>query len=367
MVASEVRPTSLATRTTKKTFIKCNSGDFVPIFKDACSATQIGVAKHGDVFMTAGTITSVAGWAMLNLADGGAVQADFFDHVPCCELWASSSHSPPSVSPPPAATPRGRHLFKRVLSEWRSDKAMSFVDESTQLENESTLHLIALLCGGGKKPGAQSMRAPPPPFDASSTPPYQCFFPDCSATRATCERLMDHIASSHPGVGLANFEGTWFADQVRKEKRERKHARSLKAPEAVAADAPNAPAAGAADPPAAAEPRGVGGNWECRKCASEWGPGIGFCEFCDKPEMVYVPPGESLHEVSGRQEPFPMPTLNEASAPPYRCWFEGCPYESNTNCWNLMRHVEKTHGAHWSAFADTAFYARCQTNFKTNK
>ena len=86
--------------------------------------------------------------------------------------------------------------------------------------------------------------APRPPFDANSSPPYQCFFPLCWVERPTYLALNDHIKVAHPKVASSDFDGTFFGKAVRQE-RQVKNRRRFAAPAVEAAAAAGACADGA--------------------------------------------------------------------------------------------------------------------------
>ena len=90
---------------------------------------------------------------------------------------------------------------------------------------------------------------PRPPFDAASSPPFKCFYPDCTATRNTYLGLMRHLKAKHCKV-VSDFDDTFFADQVRAQKAEENDSRIARAAESAeaAAGASAAGASGAAPP-----------------------------------------------------------------------------------------------------------------------
>ena len=125
------------------------------------------------------------------------------------------------------------------------------------VRKDSTLHLSGGLCGGGKKGVEGGESAPTPPFDEHSQPPYKCFFPGCSHTRRSYLKLMDHVTRDHQ-KGVADFPGTHFAREYRKEKAARwtDYAANKAAQKAGASTAPPQPAAPHAAAAAEGAPRG---------------------------------------------------------------------------------------------------------------
>ena len=65
---------------------------------------------------------------------------------------------------------------------------------------------------------AQDRVASTPPFDASSAPPFQCFFRGCTTKRKSYLGLMRHLSRDH-AMTLADFEGTFFGGEAKKEKK----------------------------------------------------------------------------------------------------------------------------------------------------
>ena len=96
----------------------------------------------------------------------------------------------------------------------------------------------------GPRARAMAEEAPRPPFDANSSPPYQCFFPLCWVERPTYLALNDHIKIAHPKVASSDFDGTFFGKAVRQE-RQVKNRRRFAAPAVEAAAAAGACADGA--------------------------------------------------------------------------------------------------------------------------
>ena len=90
---------------------------------------------------------------------------------------------------------------------------------------------------------------PRPPFDAASSPPFKCFYLDCTATQNTYLGLMRRLKAKHCKV-VSDFDGTFFADQVRAQKAEENDSRIARAAESAeaAAGASAAGASGAAPP-----------------------------------------------------------------------------------------------------------------------
>ena len=173
------------------------------------------------------------------------------------------------------------------------------------IAKECTLMLTGGLRGGGKK-GA----APTPPFDASSAPPFECFFPDCGVQRDTYCELMEHIREDHPGVSASDFDGTFFGDAVRGEKK------PLEVPASAASAAASAPAA--------------------ENAAAEGATSAGAA---------------------------PPPPFDKDSRPPFARWFPECRCQRLTYVY-LMKHVREEHGMSSSDFNGTFFGQQVRTDKK---